>query len=61
MSTKEIALDTIRNLPDHATWQEIEERIHFVAAIEEGLEDIRRGRVVPHEEVQAALKGWLSE
>ena len=61
MSTKEIALDTIRGLPDHATWQEIEERIHFVAAIEKGLEDVRQGKVVPHEEVKAALQEWLSE
>jgi hypothetical protein len=61
MSTKEIAMETIRNLPDGASWQEIEERIHFLAAIEKSRGEVRRGEVIPHEEVRILLKGWLAE
>lgn len=61
MSTKELAIDTIRGLPENASWEEIEERIHFVAGIEKGLEEVRQGKLVPHEEIRAALKGWLAE
>ena len=33
MSTKELAINTIRGLPDTATWEDIEDRIRFLAAI----------------------------
>ena len=48
MSTKELALNTIQELPDDASFNEIEERIRFLAAIEKGREDVRAGNVVPH-------------
>ena len=59
MTTKEIAIRSIDELPETASWSDIEERIHFLAAIEKGLEDIREGRVVPHEDVKASLESWL--
>ena len=61
MSSKEIALDTIEKMPDSATWDEIEERIRFLAAIDKGLADVRSGRVIPHEDVKESLKQWLSK
>ncbi|HNY64184.1 MAG TPA: hypothetical protein PKM41_02025 [Deltaproteobacteria bacterium] len=59
MNSKEIAIKTIQELPDSATWADIEERIHFLAAIEKGLTDIKEGKVVPHNEVKESLKEWL--
>lgn len=61
MSTKELALDTIRELPEDASWQDVEERIRFVGAIEKARQEVREGRVVPHEEVKALLEEWISE
>ena len=60
MTTKEIAVKSIAELPDCATWEDIEERVRFLAAIDRGLEDIRQGRLIPHEEVKASLSEWLS-
>ena len=60
MSTKELALNTIQELPDDASFNEIEERIRFLAAIEKGREDVRAGNVVPHEEVRDLLKEWTT-
>ena len=60
MSTKELALNTIQELPDDASFKEIEERIRFLAAIEKGREDVRAGNVVPHEEVRDLLKEWTT-
>lgn len=60
MSTKEIALQTIQGLADDASWEEIEERIHFMAAIERGRRDIREGKVIPHQEVKNCLKEWIT-
>ena len=61
MSTKELAMETLKGLPENASWQEIEDRIHFLAAIEKSREEVRCGAVVPHEEVRNLLNGWLTE
>ena len=61
MSTKELALDTIQGLPEDASWQDIEERIRFVAAIERARREVREGKVVPQEEVRALSEEWISE
>lgn len=61
MSTKELAMETIKDLPENASWQEIEERIHFLAAIEKARAEVRRGEVTPHEDVRNLLEKWLSE
>ncbi|MBN1973895.1 MAG: hypothetical protein JW787_09680 [Sedimentisphaerales bacterium] len=60
MTSKEIAIKTIRDLPDSVTWADIEERIRFLSAIDRGLDDIKSGKVVPHKEVKESLKKWLS-
>ena len=56
MSTKELALETIRKLPDSVSWEEIEERIQFLAAVERGRQEVREGKVIPHQEVKENLK-----
>ena len=61
MTTKEIAIESLRDLPESASWLDIEERIRFLAALEKGREDIRQGNLVPHEQVKADLDSWLSE
>ena len=51
MSTKEIAMETIKGLPEDATWKEIEARIHLLAEVNMGYEELRRGEgtTVTHE------------
>ncbi len=56
MTTKDRAIKTIQELPDTATWEDISERIRFLAGIDKGLADIKAGKVVPHEEVKESLK-----
>ena len=51
---------SIQELPENATWEEVEERIRFLAAIEKGRDDIKSGKVIPHEEVKKNLEKWLS-
>jgi predicted transcriptional regulator len=61
MTIKETAMRSIADLPESVSWEDIGERIRFLAAVEKGLEDIRQGRTVPHEEVKASVAQWLSE
>jgi predicted transcriptional regulator len=60
MSDKELALDSIRRLPEDAGLDAIAERLEFLAAIRKGSEEIDRGETVPHEEVKRQLASWLS-
>ncbi len=60
MSTKEKAIEALRDLPKDASWTEIEERIHFLAAVEKGRQEVREGKTVAHEEVKDALAGWIT-
>jgi len=56
MSTNELALETIRALPEDVSWQDIEERVRFIAAVEKGREAAGKGEVVPHEDVSELLR-----
>lgn len=60
MSTKELAMETIRGLPEDASWEQIEERIHFLAAIETAREEVKTGKIVPHAEVSDLLHSWIT-
>lgn len=56
MTSKDLAIKSIQELPDSATWEEIAERVRFLAAVGKGLADLKAGRVIPHEEVDESLK-----
>jgi plasmid stabilization system protein ParE len=55
LPAKAIVLDAIQKLPDESTFNEIRERIEFIAGVRKGLEEIERGEVVPLDEVEIIL------
>jgi hypothetical protein len=59
MTVKEIALETIRALPDDCSLEEIAERIEFMAAAQKGLDQLDSGKGIPHDEVKRQLASWL--
>lgn len=61
MSDKQLALESISQLPDSATMDEISRRLEFLAAVRKGLDQIERGEVVPHDEVKRELAAWLTK
>ena len=61
MSTKELALKTIQSLPESPSWEEIEEKIQFHAAIERGRMDVKNGHTIPHLDVKESLKEWITK
>ncbi|MCF8094741.1 MAG: hypothetical protein K9J79_05200 [Desulfobacteraceae bacterium] len=60
MTTKEIAIKSIQQLPENASWQDILERINFVAGIRKGLQELDEGKGIPHDQVRDEFKEWLS-
>ena len=61
MSTKQIVLRTITDLPEDVSMDVIADRIHFLAAIEKARQEVQRGEVIPHEEVKSMLRAWVTE
>ncbi len=60
MSTKEIAIRTLEELPEDATWEDIRERINFVAGLRKGLRELDEGKTISHQEVKEEFEQWLS-
>ncbi len=49
---KEEARRLVENLPDDATWEDLQYEIYFHQAVESGLKDVKEGRTVPLEEAR---------
>lgn len=60
MTSKEIAIKTIERLPEDASWEDIQERINFIAAIRKGLHELDEGRGVSHDKVRQEFDEWLT-
>ena len=61
MTTKELAIHTIEELPDDATWEQIQERIGFIAGVRQGLRELDEGKGIPHNRVREEFTEWLSD
>lgn len=60
MSTaKEDVRHLLEELPDDASYEEIQYRIFVRQKIEKAVADVEKGRVVPHEEAKRRLSKWL--
>jgi predicted transcriptional regulator len=60
MSQKELVLNALTRLPDNCTFEDMAEKLRFLAAIQEGIDQLDRGETVSHEEVKKNLASWLS-
>ncbi|GKT06699.1 hypothetical protein [Desulforhabdus sp. TSK] len=60
MTIKEIAIKSIEELPEDATWEDIQERINFMAGVRKGLRELDQGKGIPHEKIREEFREWLS-
>ena len=56
LTVKGAVQELANRLPEDATWSEVLYRVVIRQKIEEGLEDISAGRVVPHDDVFRELE-----
>ncbi len=61
MTQKRLVLETISELPDEVSLDEIAERIEFLVAIQKGIDQLDRGEGIPHEEIKRQLATWLAK
>ena len=60
MTTKEMALKTIERLPADVSWEDIQERINFVAAVRKGFRELDDGKGIPHDKVKEESAEWFT-
>ena len=60
MTTKEIAIHTIEDLPEDATWEDVQERINFVVGVRKGLRELDEGKSIPHDRVREEFAQWIT-
>jgi predicted transcriptional regulator len=61
MTTKEAAIKAIQDLPEDASWEDVQERINFVAGVRNGLRELDEGKGIPHDRVKEEFAEWLSD
>ena len=61
MKDKQVAIQTINELPEDASMQEITEELQIMAAIRKGKTDVRAGRVKSHAQVEKMFEAWISK
>ncbi len=60
MTSKEIALKTIEQLPENASWEDIQERINFIVGVRKALRELDEGKGIPHDKIKEEFAEWLS-
>ena len=61
MSTKEQVIAMIQELPNDVGQEDIEYHLYVRRKALRGLQEIREGKAIPHEEVEARLRKWRIE
>jgi len=60
-TAKEQVQQILDELPESASLEDIQYHIYVRQKIQQGLEDVEAGLVVPHEEVEKRLSKWLTK
>lgn len=60
MSSKEIAIEVIRKLPDEASLVDIARELEFVAGVREGAAELDRGECLSAEELRERIRTWTT-
>ena len=60
-NAKREALELIQQLPDDASFEDIQYHLYVREKVEGGLRDLKKRRVLSHREVERRMKKWLKE
>ena len=60
MSDKDVVIETLRQLPEFATLEQISEEIAILTALRRGEAAADAGQVTPQGEVRQKLISWIS-
>jgi predicted transcriptional regulator len=60
-TAKQMVLEAVHRLPEEASFHDIAEEVAFLAALREGEEDVKQGRIISNEEMKRRLDSWLTK
>ena len=60
MLVKATVLDTIQQMPNEFSLEDLMEKLILIEKIEKGLEQVKAGQTFSHEEAKKKLAKWLS-
>lgn len=60
-NAKDAVLEILRQIPDDASFDDIQYHTYVREKIERGLADAREGRLLSQEEVERRMQKWLVE
>lgn len=60
MTNKERAIKSIEELPEDATWEDIQERINSITGVRKGLPELDQGKEISHKKIKEEFSEWLS-
>ena len=61
MTAKRMVLETVAQLPDDASFEEISRRLEVVAATQKGLDSLDRGEGKSIDEVEKLVASWTTK
>jgi predicted transcriptional regulator len=61
LPAKTIALEAIQKLPESSTFDQIRDKIEFIAGVREGLGQIERGEVLSLDETEKKIDKWATK
>ena len=56
--TQELVLEVVKNMPVEFEINELIERLDFMEKVTKGLQQIKEGKIIPHQEVVNMIKTW---
>ncbi len=59
MTAKQMAQKVIEELPDEATFDDIQYHLYVLECVQQGEEDLKNGRVMTSEQVEQGMAKWL--
>lgn len=57
---KESAIDTIKELPNEFQLEDLIERLIVIEKVEQGLDQLNKGKTVTHEKVKELSRKWYN-
>ncbi len=60
-TAKQEVKEILSRLPDDTTLEDIQYHLYVLQKIERGLDDVRKGRVYSHEEIEKRMSKWLGK
>jgi len=58
-NSKQAALQIIQRMPDDTTLEEIMYQLYFRERVDRGLQELEKGKTIPHAELKRSLAKWL--